>query len=150
MVNKYDSREDTLKHIDRVKDLLVNFISLLFERALNHDKSKLSKPEKSTFDKYTPKLKNCTYRSEEYKQYLKEMQVALEYHYGWNSHHPEHYSEGIAGMNLIDIIEMFCDWKAAGERHKDSNIMKSIEINSKRFNIDEQLKSILINTAKML
>lgn len=57
---------------------------------------------------------------------------------------------GINGMNLIDLIEMICDWKAASERHADGDIFKSIEINSKRFNITPQLKQILLNTAKSL
>lgn len=30
-------------------------------------------------------------------------------------------------MNLIDIVEMFCDWKAASERQLDGNLLKSIE-----------------------
>ena len=53
-------------------------------------------------------------------------------------------------MNLLSLIEMLADWKAAGERGKDGNIYKSIEINSERFGISKQLKKILINTAKYL
>ena len=63
-----------------------------------------------------------------------------------NSHHPEHYENGIYGMDLIDLVEMICDWKAASLRHADGNIMKSLEINKERFNIDEQLFQILVNT----
>ena len=44
---------------------------------------------------------------------------------------------------------MLCDWKAATLRHKDGNLRKSIELNSKRFGYDNQLKQIFINTAKM-
>lgn len=42
---------------------------------------------------------------------------------------------------------MFFDWKAAGERHKDGNILKSIEINKDRFGMSEQLVDIFKNTA---
>ena len=52
-------------------------------------------------------------------------------------------------MNLIDIVEMFCDWKAASERQLDGNLLKSIEKNADRFNMDPQLKQILINTENM-
>jgi len=52
-------------------------------------------------------------------------------------------------MNLIDIVEMFCDWKAASERQLDGNLLKSIEKNADRFNMDPQLKQILINTARV-
>jgi len=53
-------------------------------------------------------------------------------------------------MNLIDIIEMLCDWKAATKRHNDGDIKKSIEINQKRFGYSDELKSILLNTLPLL
>ena len=53
-------------------------------------------------------------------------------------------------MNLIDMLEMICDWKAASERHADGDILKSIEINQKRFGYSDDLKNILINTAIFL
>ena len=52
-------------------------------------------------------------------------------------------------MNLLDIIEMYCDWIAAGERHKDGSIAKSIEVNKDRFKLTPQLVSILCNTENM-
>lgn len=88
--------------------------------------------------------------SEEYKEYLKELKVALDHHYQNNSHHPEHYENGVNGFDLFDLIEMFFDWKAAGERHADGNIYKSIEINKDRFKLSEQTVDIFINTAKRL
>src|SRR6056297_3357064 len=63
----YDSRQDTLKHIKRVSNLLKEMIK---PRARNHDSSKLQSPEKEYLDKYAPKLYNTSYNSEEYKQYL--------------------------------------------------------------------------------
>ena len=51
-------------------------------------------------------------------------------------------------MNIVDICEMIADWKAASLRHADGDIMKSIEINQKRFGYSDELKSILINTVK--
>jgi hypothetical protein len=56
----------------------------------------------------------------------------------------------INGMSLLDVVEMLADWKAAGMRHKDGNLMESLEINRKRFGISDQLFSILINTVKEL
>jgi hypothetical protein len=53
-------------------------------------------------------------------------------------------------MNLIDLVEMLCDWKAASERHNDGNIKKSIEINTARFGLSWQLAKILENTADLL
>lgn len=113
-----------------------------------HDLSKLEDPEKAIFDEFTPKLKGCTYGSDEYKEFLKEMSVALDHHYKTNRHHPEHFENGISGMDLIDLLEMLADWKGASERHADGDIIKSIEINSNRFGLSDQLAQIFINTLK--
>ena len=57
---------------------------------------------------------------------------------------------GIEDMNLLDITEMLCDWKASCERQKNGNLLKSIEMNAERFHIDKQLTQILINSARLL
>ena len=144
----YDSRPDTIRHKNTVGKYINCIINVLQKRIKYHDHTKLYDPEKTIFDKVTPKLKELTYGSEEYKAQLKEMQEALDHHYKENSHHPEHYENGIRDMDLVDIIEMLCDWKAASERHSDGDIMKSIEINQKRFNYSDDLKQIFINTVK--
>jgi len=144
----YDSTKDTQDHIQRVGDLIMKAMNQLTRRALVHDKSKLQSPEKEMFDEYTPKLKDCTYGSPEYKEFLKGLKVALDHHYAHNSHHPEHFENGINGMTLIDVLEMFIDWTAATERHADGDIMRSIEINKKRFGMSDQLVEIFKNTAK--
>lgn len=144
----YDSRDDTVAHIQRVGHYLSIITNKIHHRALVHDNSKLLPPEKELFDLYTPKLKNTTYGSNEYKKCLAELKPALDHHYAHNSHHPEHYENGIAGMDLLDLIEMLCDWKASSERHADGNIKKSLEINKKRFNISDDLYQILCNTVE--
>lgn len=142
-----EANSETWKHICAVRGFLGNIVEKLKKRGLLHDKSKMERPEVSTFAKYTPKLKNTTYGSDEYKQFLKEMRPALEHHYANNRHHPEGHPLGIDGMNLVDLVEMFCDWMAAVQRHADGDIMKSIEHNTQRFNLSPQLRSILENTA---
>lgn len=148
--NDYDSKANTLLHIKRVSQLIFQAVEELLSRADMHDNSKLKSPEKEVFDKVTPRLKMLTYGSVEYQESLKEIEVALKHHYKHNSHHPEYYENGVDGMNLFDVMEMFMDWKAAGERHADGNIYKSIVFNTKRFNLSEQLVNTLINTAKYL
>lgn len=145
----YDSREDTLNHIFKVRKFIDILINTLFERSLKHDSSKLKEPEKSIFDEYTPKLAETTYGSDQYKEYLTAMQVALDHHYEVNRHHPEHFPDGIKGMTLVDLCEMIADWKAATLRHNDGDIYKSIEINQKRFGYSDELKQIFINTVKL-
>jgi hypothetical protein len=46
-------------------------------------------------------------------------------------------------MSLICLMEMLCDWIAATKRTKNSNILKSIEENQKRFGYSDELKDIL-------
>ena len=65
----YDSKVDTLLHIKRVAELMAQASSELIKRANVHDNSKLESPEKELFDKFTPKLKSCTYGSDKYKEY---------------------------------------------------------------------------------
>lgn len=142
----YDSKEDTLKHIKRVGDLIKLCISQLYSRAERHDKSKLESPEKEVFDRETPKLKDLTYGSDEYKKSLERLGVGLKHHYENNRHHPEHFTRGITNMDLFDVLEMVVDWKAASERHKDGDVIKSVDINKKRFFIQDQLVEIIKNT----
>lgn len=144
----YDSSKDTLKHILRVSQFLHDFITELLYRAKEHDASKLRSPEKEVYDKYTPKLRTTTYGSEEYNKTLVEMEKEGDNHWKFNPHHPEFYPNGINGMDLVDLIEMVCDWKAASERHNDGDINKSIMINKDRFKMSEQLTQILQNTVK--
>jgi hypothetical protein len=146
MSDSNDTRIQTQTHIMTVKSLLDQVCDELKIRGRDHDASKLENPEFDTFCIYTKKLAGMTYGSDEYKQCLSEMKPALDHHYANNRHHPEHFPKGIDDMNLIDLIEMFCDWKAATLRHNDGNIVKSIEHNSKRFNMSEQLVKILMNS----
>jgi len=142
----YDSSIDTKNHIEIVKRLLASVIKNLEARAVIHDASKLVSPEKEMYDEFTPKLKELTYGSEEYKVTLKEMGTALKHHYENNTHHPEHFIYRIDGMNLLDLIEMFCDWYAAGLRHANGDMIHSLEINKTRFKMNDQLFEIFKNT----
>ena len=142
--------EQTYQHICEVRTILDRVIDVLGERHSQHDLTKMMSPEKEIFEIYTPKLKETTYGSDEYKQYLKEMQIALDHHYKQYRHHPEHFEHGINDMTLIDLIEMVCDWMAATKRHADGDIMKSIEINKGRFGYSDQLATIFVNTIKEL
>ena len=141
---------ETQKHIEAVRKYIRFMIDKIDMRGVKHDASKLESPEVEVFAEYTPKLNSTTFGSDEYYANLEGMKSALDHHYASNRHHPEHFVNGINDMTLIDILEMFCDWKASTLRHNDGNLLKSIETNAERFNMDGQLKQILINTARML
>jgi hypothetical protein len=173
----FDSREDTMAHIARVRELIRDAVIRLRNRAKLHDLSKLKSPEKEAFDALGDNLRGITYGSDEYRAQLKKIKPAIQHHYDHNTHHPEHYQyeecnicfhrhhrnyvgqcercgngifttrPGIEGMSLLDLLEMLCDWKAAGERHADGSIARSIEVNENRFFFSPQITQILRNTA---
>ncbi|EAY32013.1 DUF5662 family protein [Microscilla marina] len=138
------------KHILLVRDLLNKMVVEILKRSNTHDQSKLSSPEIEYSMKYTQKLKDADYGSPEYLAIQDEMNEALEHHYACNRHHPEHFEGGIQEMNLIDILEMFCDWAIASQQHPKGDIEQSIEVNQQRFGYSDDLKEILRNSIKLL
>ena len=146
--SKYDSTEDTANHMTRVYVMLHKLCDDLILRGVIHDQSKLNPAEKKVLDKVTPQLRGLPYGSPEYSTCLAKMDSMLTRHYQVNRHHPEHWEQGIQGMTLVDLVEMFCDWCAATERHDNGDISKSIAINRTRFGYDEVLANIFVNTAR--
>jgi len=62
----------------------------------------------------------------------------------------EYQRSKLSNMNLVDLVEMFCDWLAATKRHETGNIHNSIKINKERFKYDDILTSIFENTSLLL
>ena len=138
----YDSTEDTKAHIAEVAYLLKECAAQLEKRARLHDQSKFSVAEKPFYDFYIPAIKSAEYGSEIYRLSVEKLDTALEHHYANNSHHPEYYKNGIAGMNLFDVIEMLCDWMS-----RSDDIEGSIEYLGAKYYMPYELISILKNTA---
>lgn len=140
------------KHQDNVREFIGRIAIQLVNRGNKHDKSKTEYPECKIFldEKLNSMLRVSTYGSPEYIEMLKKMKPALAHHYKVNAHHPEHYKNGIRDMSLVDLIEMFCDWKAATMRHTNGSIVQSIKKNAKRFGYSKELEQILLNTVKDL
>jgi hypothetical protein len=142
---------ETWQHIHEVRKLITGMQEELGRRSLEHDQSKIySAEECSTFAEYTPKLKHIEYGSDEYRQCMEEMGPAIEHHQKNNRHHPEAHENGVDGMNLIDVLEMLCDWKAATLRTKNGDIRRSIEIQQERFGLSDQLVRLMENTIPLL
>ncbi|MFH1444902.1 MAG: DUF5662 family protein [Nanoarchaeota archaeon] len=151
-MNKAECQNETRKHIFNTQKLLNKVIVELISRAQNHDQTKLESPEVEIFMQHTSQLHGTTYGSKEYKDILEKMKPAVDHHYKSARHHPEHFGEhaGLSKMNLIDIIEMLCDWQAASLRHKNGSIADSIEKNQQRFGYSDEMKSVLVNTVEYL
>jgi hypothetical protein len=146
----YDSRPDTLAHIETVRSFIEEVVVDLQLRARHHDASKLVDPERATFDEYTPKLHDSTYGSDEYKSFLIGMGEGLRHHYEANDHHPEHFKGGVHDMDLVQLVEMLADWKAATMRHADGDLDRSIRQNAERFGYGPELERALRHTAERL
>ena len=145
----HDSTKDTINHIAKVEGYLSLCADLLRIRATHHDASKLEEPELSGYAGLSDALKGLTYGTPEYRAAFAPFKEIIKHHYQYNSHHPEHWPDGVACMSLLDVVEMICDWKAANERGNNS-FSESITISVQRFGVNEQLASILKNTAREL
>ena len=140
----------TQKHINLVRGLIQKAVLELLKRGDLHDLSKLEPPERTAFAEFSSRLSGVTFGSPEYFDFLHQMDTALKHHYAENRHHPQHFENGVDGMNLIDLFEMLLDWWASTQRHDDGNIMNSITVNSDRFGICPQLANIFRNTIRDL
>ena len=85
-----------------------------------------------------------------YNKNLELIRPTIEHHYSRNRHHPEHWSDGIKDMTLVDLIEMISDVCAASERNKNGNIRKSLEMHTEKYKITPQLRQVLENTIREL
>jgi hypothetical protein len=142
-----ESMKDTLSHIAKVEGYLSLCADLLYGRAKQHDASKLEEPERSGYAGLTQALQGLTYGTPEHRAAFAPFKPIIQHHYEANTHHPEHWPNGVDDMSLLDVIEMLCDWKAASERGK-GDFADSIRVSVERFKIDGQLAAILVNTAR--
>jgi hypothetical protein len=139
----------TVAHVTRIRHLIALCIDKLNNKSAHHDDSKFTELELSYLAKIEEKVYkegNAPFASPEYNERKKLLQPMLEHHYRNNSHHPEHFENGVNGMDLFDVVEMFCDWKAASERGEESSM--NLQHACEKYKIDSQLKEILYNTAK--
>lgn len=134
-------------HVENVMKQMEFCKAILTNRAKNHDLSKKEEPERSMFIRSKKILDSSKYGSEEYKKSIEDMKKeALNHHYENNRHHPEHYSAGVEGMSIIDIIEMMCDWCAASNQY-GTDLQEAVEVSIKRFNLQETIMANIIRNS---
>lgn len=139
------TEEYVTNHVKGVRFKLFSIASKLIQRARHHDESKLQEPEYSLWCKMDEESR-YKYGTKEYKDKIERYKEVFDLHYAANRHHPEHYALGIDDMDLIDMIEMVCDWISY---KKDITIREAIEIidiQGTRYNMSTQLMNILKNT----
>ncbi|SRR5258707_576785 len=147
--------KDLVQHKAWVAENMQVAANDLFRRAAIHDNSKFEPEEFELYDKVFPELQKHAYGSPELKAAYKRLGPALQHHLMVNDHHPEYFefeiegSRGINQMNLIQLIEMVCDWMAASRRSQ-TGIAKGLEINKERYGISDQLFEIIKHTVDAL
>jgi hypothetical protein len=137
-------------HQNKVRALINLGIGELWRRYLEHDRSKLDSPEFEIFSAHFAEFNAAEYGTPDYFVALAKVSEAISHHYEVNRHHPEHFPNGIADMDLIDLFEMLCDWMAATSYGTNGNLAKSIKVNTQRFNLSDQMVRVLENTAGWL
>src|SRR5690606_36142065 len=143
-------------HIARVRELLGEFAVEMIRRGNTHDRSKFEPVEleplarmQELIDKEGP----AQFGTEEYKRRTDMLGEMIYHHRMNNSHHPECYEyeyggdclNGINGMDLFDLVEMFFDWKAASERSGDDCMRLGAACD--KYKVTGPLRHILYNTA---
>lgn len=143
------TRNKITTHISNVTKHLGAIAHDLKIRGVKHDGSKFDKDEFPHLVQMEIELDRdgeLEFDSPEFMERMEKLQPMRVAHYKKNRHHPEHFERGVNDMNLLDIVEMLCDWKDASERHGHDAIQltKCFE----RFNISDQLGSIIENTCQ--
>lgn len=149
----------TRRHIARVSELLGEFAIEMIRRSSAHDKSKFDPIELEPLARMQAVIDTegpAQFGTDEYKRRTDMLGPMITNHRHNNSHHPEFYEfeyggdclNGINGMNLFDLVEMFFDWKAASERGED--VCMRLGAACDKYKIDGPLREILYNTARKL
>lgn len=143
---------ETTAHIEQVRKLCDAAARDLAERGRAHDASKFLPVERDVFEANTHQRDSVAFGSAAYYAHLAHVKPALDHHYAMNRHHPEHFAQGIRGMNLLDLLEMTCDWMAVtvtDPRHLEP-VYASIAVNQERFGYSDELAQILRQTVEAL
>lgn len=127
-----------LKYLTKVS------VTLLY-RGIIHDMSKYYSDEAAGFAS-ARRTDHLPYGHPECQAAGQEIKETIMLHKSRNRHHPEYHERRLNGMTLIDIVEMYCDWKAATQKNANPDLNHSINVNKDRYGISDQLKEIMCNT----
>ena len=138
------------EHQQKVGAVMQKVISELMDRALKHDDSKFTTQQLrdnlvTLPDKWGIQAEGHGYHSPEQEEHRKRFAPEIHRHRSAHPHHPEHFGNDVNKMNLIDLMEMLCDWYASAP-----DIDQSIDENSCDYKIDPHITQILKNTARKL
>ena len=131
-----------IRHIMLVQAAINKITAELNRRGLVHDVTKFQEDEFLGFVKLNQADKLYGYGTPEYKAALAENN-AVELHTSRHSHHPEYYHNGVNEMNLFDLIEMVCDWRAANQVYGVTTFEESLQKSMDRFGLNENQRFVV-------
>lgn len=126
-----------LRHYRHLAVLLRDMSRDLERRADLHDLSVLEIDEFAGRVEIQHIARTYPYDSPEYRASLKDNN-SLQLHYSQNSHHPEHHPNGVNDMDLLDFIEMVCDWKAASLTYRNTSFEDGLKGQIERFKLQPE------------
>ena len=141
---------DTIMHISEVMENLMEIVSDLERRGVSHDRSKLLPVEFDAFVSTRPKFKKANYGTPEYQECVDCIKPSIDHHYANNRHHTGYHKNGFSDMNLLDILEMIADWKAAARRSPDLSFEESLPRAFKKYSIPENMQKHIMATLEYL
>lgn len=100
-----------------------------------HDLSKWRSDEFEGFVQINQVARQYPYGSPEYMKSIKDNHT-VELHYIRNRHHPEYHANSIADMNLIDFVEMVCDWIGASATYGTIPFRDSLNKQTERYHLN--------------
>ena len=130
-------------HGRAIRTNLAKIASELIHRSAVHDDSKLSDEQLDRYISRHQEIHDLKYESPKREKIEEKYKDLLKTHHSEYRHHPEHFKNGIDDMNLVDVIEMLCDWAGAG-----ADIEQSLKLNQKKYCISPQLMTLIKNTIK--
>jgi len=137
---------DLLMHRIEVAENLNEIQGELNRRGIVHDKSKFLPKEHDAFVQTRPDFKKANYGTPEYQKCVDAIKPAIDHHYANNRHHTAYHKDGFAEMNLIDVLEMLADWKAANRRSPDLSFKDSLPRCYKKYDIPDNMQKHIENT----
>jgi hypothetical protein len=140
----------TTVHKFQVGGPMLKFAMVLIWRALIHDLSKYRWREAKWFATTNEKMKVTKPNTPEYDELRRMIDQGISAHYEANSHHPEHYKDGINGMSFVDEIEMLFDWNAASKRNVSGDPLMFIHESRGRFKHSEDRANFYVKAIKWM
>jgi len=142
--------ESVVQHKKAISDIMYKLADMIRKRADAHDDSKLDSTEFNKWSlNYLPESKR-NLDNKEFKKTFEKLGEVREIHYSKNRHHLEFFNGDIKKINIIDLLEIICDWIASTANQDKGNLRLTIERAKERFKFSKEIEHIILNTLELL